>query len=792
LYFSCRGRWLYAFVVLLMLLPASGWAQEANFTVKKIKIDGLQRISKGTVYNYLPISVGDHVNAARIGTAVRDLFKTGFFRDVRMRRAGNTLIIVVKERPSIRNLTITGNKAIKTKSLKKVMKDQGIAVGRILDRSALDHLKQGLIDEYYSKGKYAAKVKTNVKPAPHNQVDVAVKISEGVNATIKSINIVGNHAFSEGTLLNLFKLKATHFLSFIEGDDKYEREKLVGDLESLRSYYKDRGYADFAITSTTVSISPNHKDIYITIGISEGQIYKVKSVKLAGKMVVPESQLQQLVLVRPGSTFSQKLVSATSDLISRRLGEDGYAFAKINPIPQLDHKNKTVALTFYIQPNERVYVRRITFNGAPGTDDAVFRREMRQMEGTWLSNTALKRSKIRLQRLPFVKKVEEKTNKVPGTNDMVDLDYDITERRSGTLTAGVGYGAGEGLILNGKAIESNFRGEGERLEVELNSSVIQKNYSVSYTQPYATINGISRTIGAFYRSTNEEIRGASPLDTDSIGTNLGFGYPISEYSSVNFGGTFSYSTLYANTRNQSLQPSPQEILDFATNTNNGHLFQAKNGPAVAYKQVVLNTGFTYDSRNRLILPQSGVDLDLSLQVATPPGDLDYYVARATDRAYMPLGAGFIFANNTSAAVAKPYGSTPRTPPFIRFFAGGPDSVRGYEEGYLGPTDSFGNPFGGNFRFYSQNELVLPVFSLFSHDKSSALSGASARVSAFFDVGDVFENPGDFRFNQLRTSVGIATTFLTPLGALKFSYAIPLNPHHDDRTQRFQFTVGNYF
>ncbi|MGC2029040.1 MAG: outer membrane protein assembly factor BamA, partial [Steroidobacteraceae bacterium] len=473
-----------------MALAIQPWGSAARaqalrepFTVGDIRIEGLQRISEGTVFNYLPVNIGDHLDGQRIGEALRALYATGFFRDVELRRDGNTLLVVVVERPSIAKFEIKGNKDIKTEDLQKSLRNVGLAQGKTFDRSVLDEVKQYLTDQYFSRGKYAVRVDTKITELPGNKVDVVVDIKEGKRAKIEQINLVGNTKFKEKDVLGTLELKTPNWLSWYKQDDRYSRESLTGDLEKLRSYYMDRGYANFQIESTQVTIAPEKDDMYITVNVNEGDVFKVSEVKLAGTMVVPEEQLKRLLLIHPGDTFSRKLVTSTQELMSYRLGADGYAFAKIDPVPTPDNVKKTVSLTFFIEPGNRVYVRHINFNNITAINDETLRREMRQLEGGWLSNSAVERSKERLQRLPYVEKVEFENKPVAGSADLVDVDYNIKEGLPGQFGGGIGYSEAQRFSLNGNFVHSNFMGTGDRIALEINAGKFSKSYVFSHTDP---------------------------------------------------------------------------------------------------------------------------------------------------------------------------------------------------------------------------------------------------------------------------------------------------------------------
>ncbi|MGH8363077.1 MAG: outer membrane protein assembly factor BamA [Gammaproteobacteria bacterium] len=790
------GIFLATLLVLMLTLPAA--RADESFVVKKIEVVGLQRISEGTIFDYLPINIGDQVDATRIQDAIRALYKTGFFRDVAMRRDGDTLIIIVHERPSIASFVVTGNKLIKSDDLDKNLNKAGLSTGQIFNRVTLDGFLQQLTDQYYSHGHYGVLITPTVTDIGDNRVNVAVKIKEGDTAKIRAIDIVGNHAFSDSELRDVFKLKVAGFWTFFGSSDEYAREKLVGDLESLRSFYMDRGYADFAVDSAQVAISPDHTSVYITVNISEGAIYKVKDVKLAGQFVVPEAVLQKLVLVKPGDTFSLQRATVTTNLMQKRLGEDGYGFAKVNSIPEIDRQNKLVSITFYVEPGPRVYVRHINFSGSSGTDDVVFRREMRQFEGTWLSNVDVERSRVRLNRLPWVENATVKTVPVPGTNDMVDVDYTLTERPSGTAQVGVGYGSLSGLVLSGQIVNANFLGTGERLEINANRTYIGHTYSGSFTDPYWTVNGVSRTLSLFQSQTSSVTINSAPLSTNSYGGSLSFLVPLTEVSWWGLGATYSHNELFTQSG------SSQQYVAFISNPQNGKVVNTLGAcsdargffflcpyPALQYNALEAKVSYVRDTRDRIIFPTSGSQETLSLTAALPGFDQQYYILTYQQLAFIPLFKGFIYGINGEADYGAPYGRTATYPPYKNFFVGGADTVRGWQVATLGPKDSYGFPFGGRADVWVQNELIFPNFAK-SDDTSGTAGTGSSRWALFIDAGNAFADPGDFRWNRMRVSAGLAATFLTPLGAMKFSYAFPLNPKPGDLTERFQFTLGTYF
>lgn len=784
---------------LLCLVLAAGAAQaqaEQELVVRDIRIEGLQRISEGTVFNYLPINIGDRLDKSRIQEALRAVFATEFFDDVEFRWDNGTLIIAVAERPSIESFTIEGNKDIKTEDLEEPLARIGLKTGRIFNRSVLEEVEQSLTDQYFSQGKYAAKITTEVEELPDNKVAIAIKIKEGDRARIRQINIVGNQSFSDKELLGAFKLRTPHLLSFIRQDDRYSREALAGDLESLRSYYMDRGYADFRIESTQVAISPDKRDIFITISIHEGDRYKIEDVRLAGDLVLPEEDLNPFLLAKPGQIYSQRLITQSADFIRLRLGEEGYAFATVEPVPELDREKKTVAVTIYVEPRNRVYVRRINFNGADSVNDEVFRREMRQFEGGYLSNSRVERSKIRLQRLPYIEKVEFETTPVPGTPDLVDVDFEIEEGLPGQFGGGVGFSESQGLILNGNFVHTNFMGTGNRIAADINTGRFRTIYSFSYTNPYATINGVSRTLSFSYRDITQFTSDASDFQTQTLSAAVELGYPITEFQRLVLGLTWNNAELVAS--EFSTFQAKEWVL------NNGDQFPiSANTVGTRFNTFELVAGWIWDNRNRALFATRGGRQRLLLSATIPGSDVEFYTLTWTGRQYIPMTRYFTWSLNGEIAFADAFGDTTSIPPYKRFFAGGPDTVRGFRENTLGPRDNFGNPYGGNLLITGQAELILPIPEKWS---------TQARFTLFYDVGQVYDTGGvtffepdgitrisyDLGSQGLKHSVGAAVQWLAPLGLFRFSYGIPLNAEDGtDRTfgddsEGFQFSIGGAF
>src|SRR6201997_2889829 len=528
-------------------------ASDADFVVGDIRVEGLQRVSEGTVYNYLPVNIGDHLNATRVREAIRALYVTGFFRDVQLRRDGNTLLVVLLERPSIESFEITGNKDIKTEDLQKSLRNVGLATGKTFDRSVLEDVTGYLTDQYYSRGKYAVRVDTKVEEETGNRVKVKIDIKEGKRAKIRQINLVGNHTYKQKDVLGTFELKTPNWKSWYKQDDRYSRESLQGDLEKLRNYYMDRGYANFQIDSTQVAIAPEKDDIFITVNLTEGEVFKISDVKLAGTFVVPKAELEKLLIVKPGQIFNQKLITSTQELIQNRLGMDGYAFAKVDPVPTPNNQTHEVSLTFFVDPGNRVYVRNITYNGSTRINDEVMRREMRQLEGGWLSNTSLERSKQRLQRLPYIKNVSFETTPVTGSPDQVDVAFKVEEGPSAQLGGGIGYSETYKFQLNGSYTDANFVGTGQRISVELNGGAFSKVYSLQHTNPYTTVDNLQRTFSLTYRDVTQFVSSSSNFSSKTLSVGPTWAYPLTEYQFIRFGAVFESSQLLTSSLGSALQ-----------------------------------------------------------------------------------------------------------------------------------------------------------------------------------------------------------------------------------------------
>ena len=803
-----RVRTLVPAVLILLPFTAAATAESAgqdpaDFTVDSIELEGLQRISEGTVYNYLPINIGDHVSRQRIREAIRALYASGFFRDVQMRRASGTLVVVVLERPSIESFEITGNKDIKTEDLQKSLRGAGLAAGKTFDRSVLEDVASYLTDQYFSRGKYSVRVQTKIEEETGNRVRIKIDIHEGKRAKVREINLIGATKFRQQDILASLQLKTPNWLSWYKQDDRYSRETLQGDLERIRDYYMDRGYANFNIESTQVSVSPEKDDIYIAVNIDEGAVFKLGEIKLAGTFVVPRQELEQLLLVAPGQIFDRKLISSTQQLIQNRLGRDGYAFAKVEPVPTPDNLNHTVQLTFFIDPGNRVYVRNITFSGTNRVDDEVLRRELRQLEGGWLSNTSLERSKQRLQRLPYIKQVDFETTPVTGTPDEVDVNFKMEDAAASTLSGGIGYSQVYGFSINGSYVDANVLGTGDRDAIEAMVGKYNKVLSLSQTDPYVTTDGLARTLSVSYSNTSRFTADASEFSTKTYQVGFNFAYPISEYQVARLGLNYAHTDLDTITTYSS-----DQLQDWLR--NNGSPYFSSVGSSYVqgtiYDAVEASAGWAYDSRDRTLFPTTGALHSLGLTVTVPGLGVEYAIANYQYLQFIHLPLPFIgsvpISVNTRLGYGTALGDTTALPPNRDFFLGGPDSVRGFREGTLGPRDSRGYPYGGDTSLSTQVDAILPMPAKFA---------TSARASLFFDAGNAFyygkvlfkDQAGfytSYHFNpqQLRTSAGVAVQWLSPMGLFRFSLGFPINYQHNtwkyygDETEMFQFSIGNAF
>jgi outer membrane protein insertion porin family len=784
------------------------------FTVSDIKVEGLQRISEGTVYNYLPVNIGDHLDAQRLREALRALYATGFFRDVELRRDGNTLVVAVAERPSLESVDIKGNKDIKTEDLQKSLRNVGLSAGKTFDRSTLEDVTQALTDQYYSRGKYAVQIDSKVEDLPDNRVRVTLNIKEGSRAKIRQINIVGNTRFKEKDILDTLTLQTPNWTSWYKQSDRYSRESLQGDLEKVATYYQDRGYANFRIDSVQVAITPDKSDIFISVNVTEGEVYKLGEIKLAGNLVVPEAELRKLLLLAPGQTYSQKVITATEDLIKNRLGAEGFYFAKVEPVPMTDEQNRIVDLTLFVDPGNRAYVRRINFTGTTRANDETLRRELRQLEGGWLSNAAIERSKQRLQRQAFIENVEVKTDQVVGSPDLVDVTFDLKERSSAQVGGGIGYSASQKFVLNGNFSDSDFVGSGDYLALNVDSGRYNKIYSFQHTNPYISVDGLSRTVSLSYRDSTQFVSQSSNFSSKNLTLGLTYGYPISELQFVNAGISFTRADLLTYEGSSALQSidwvqrngNPYERVAVSTlvEPDGTTTSIATTLLGSRFTNAELSLGWAYDSRNRALFADRGTRVALGLSYVPPGSKVRYWVGNYNFSTFVPLPLRWTLSFDMQVAYGNAFSGTTALPPYRRFYAGGPDTIRGYTEDTLGPVDSNGNPYGGNLLTVARTELLVPMPQKWQ---------TSARVALFFDLGNTFSTDGTqyvgtdlqtpvsykFAYHDLKQSTGIAVQWLAPsLGIFRFSYGVPLNAFKGDnvrfadRTENFQFSVGQNF
>ncbi|MEX6501139.1 outer membrane protein assembly factor BamA [Pseudomonas zhanjiangensis] len=779
--------------VLAALMIAEVHAE--SFTISDIRVNGLQRVSAGSVFGALPLNVGEEADDRTLVEATRELFKTGFFQDIQLGRDGDVLVISVVERPSISSIEIEGNKAISSEDLLKGLNQSGLAEGEIFQRATLEGVRNELQRQYVAQGRYSAEIETEVIPQPRNRVALKININEGSVAAIQHINVVGNSVFDDEDLIDLFELKTSNWLSFFRNDDKYAREKLSGDLERLRSYYLDRGYINMDITSTQVSITPDKKHVYITVNVDEGQKYSVRDVKLSGDLKVAEADIRALLLVKEGQVFSRKVMTTTSELITRRLGNEGYTFANVNGVPQAHDEDNTVSITFVVDPGKRAYVNRINFRGNTKTEDEVLRREMRQLEGGWASTYLIDQSKTRLERLGFFKEVNVETPQVPGTDDQIDVNYSVEEQASGSITASVGFAQNAGLILGGSITQNNFLGTGNKVSVGLTRSEYQERYNFGFVDPYWTKDGVSLGYNAFYRTTDydELDTDVSSYAVDSYGVGASIGYPISETSRLSYGLTLQQDDINTGVY------TVDEIFDFLEQEGDSYL------------NLKASVGWSESTLNRGVMATRGHSQSLVFETTVPGSDLAFYKLDYQGQIFKALTDRYTLRFHTQLGYGDSYGSTEQLPFYEHYYAGGFGSVRGFEDNSLGPRSTpsrgaavTGNtgtladpdqdplPFGGNVLVQGGVELLFPM--PFVKDQRSL------RTAFFWDVGNVFDTScgstqadcGSIDAGQLASSVGLGLTWISALGPLSFSLAMPVVKPDDADTQVFQFSLGQTF
>ena len=736
--------------------------------VKDIRVEGIQRTEAGTVFSYLPIKVGDSLTKRKATDAIKALYSTGFFKDVRLESENGVLLVIVQERPAIAEITIVGISEFEPDKLKEGLRHSGLAISRIFDRSLLERAEQTLKQQYISKGRYAVTVTTTITPLERNRVGLNFSIDEGEVAKIRKINIVGNKSFRERELASQFSLRTPGLLTWITSDDQYSKQKLSADLETLRSYYLDRGYLEFSIESTQVTVTPDMQDIYITINIKEGPQFKISEIKLAGDMKqIPEEELRKLLTLGPGDIFSRKKLTASIKLITDRLGDDGYGFANVNAAPTQDKEKQEVAFTFFIDPGRRVYVRRITISGNSRTRDEVIRREIRQFEGSWYSTSKINRSRVRIDILQYFSGVTVDTPAVANTTDKVDVNITVKEKPTGNVMFGLGFSQQEGIILTGNVSQANIFGTGKNVALKANTGSVRKLYSLSFTDPYFTVDGITAGFDLYYRSLNtNNLKAVSNIKSETKGGAVRFGLPISEKQSV-FVGIGAETT---DIRNSIFSPRRNKnfVRDFGNPTTNFPL-------TLRWQRNGLNSG---------IWPTSGSMYRIFGEASVPIGDLKYYKANFETKQYFPLSKNFTLQMSGKLGYGNGYDG--RALPFFKnFFAGGNRTVRGYRISSLGPRDDGRRALGGNKLVAGSVSILFPLPGM-TNDRS-------IRLGTFIDAGTVFGPNGLSKRNEgMRYSAGFSVSWVSPMGPLKVSLAKPLNKKEGDRMQPFQFSFGQQF
>lgn len=796
-------------------VPASVAPSAGSFVVSDIRIDGAQRISAGTVLTYLPIERGDTVDSAKVGDAIRALYKTGFFEDVSLDRQGNILVVTVSERPAINKLTLSGNKDLKTEDLTSNLKQIGIAEGETFDRLSLDRVTQELKRAYNNRGKYNAEINPTVTQLDRNRVDVTIAIKEGKAAKIRHVNLIGNDTFAMKDITDSWESKEHNWLSWYRRDDQYSREKLSGDLEKLNNYYLDRGYVDFNVDSTQVSISPDKRDMFVTAGITEGEVYKISDVTISGDTVLPRENVERMVIVKKDQVFSRRLLELTSDGITMTLSNIGYAFAKVNPIPTVDRAKRTVAINLQVVPGPRVNVRHILFKGNARTSDEVMRRELRQFEGTWYSQAAIDRSTTRLRQLGYFETVDVETPTVPGTSDQVDVVFTVKETTSGSFTFGLGYSQLSGMTTSIQLSQNNFLGRGNQVSVEASRSDYLKRYAFSFRNPYFTDDGMSLGYNLWLREFDYSNFNTASYSTTNAAAQAVLGLPITEFDSV--------SLLFGIDSNEILAypgSTPQSIIDYidAVGNRTFHAWRTE-------------LGWARDTRNDYFMPTRGMYQRVSAEIALPGSTVEYYKLNYEFSKYWQLSPALVLRTGAELGYGDSYGNdhahdlcianntytdsegneytyqtgytdncTPSSPEYSRtvtasglpffenFYAGGTRSVRGFRDNTLGPRSESmysgyrGQPLGGSVKTTGSIEMFFP--KLFDSN--------AARISAFVDFGNVFAGTKNFDASELRASAGVALLWRAPVGPISISYALPLRKQDGDEIERLQFTFGGGF
>ena len=756
--------------LIFALFSQHAWALEP-FVVKDIRVEGLQRTEPGSIFNYLPVAVGDVMSDEKATQAIKSLYATGFFKDVRIEAEGDVLVVTVQERSAIAKIDFSGNKSFPSDKMTEGLKQIGISEGLIFDKSQLDRAEQEIKRQYLSQGKYGATVKTVVSPLERNRVAVHFDIEEGVAAKIRDINIVGNNTFTTDDLRAEFLLTTPNWMSWWNKDDQYSKQKLTADLETLKSFYMNQGYLEFSIDSTQVSISPDKQDIYITVNVTEGEKYTISDVKLAGELQLPETELKPLISLKKGDTFNRQTITESSKAIGDRLGNEGYAFANVNAIPEIDKENHTAAFTFFVDSGKRVYVRRINLTGNTRTRDSVLRREMRQLESAWYAGDKIARSKERLNRLNYFDNVEIETPAVPGSNDQVDVNINVTEKSTGSIQFGAGLSSSEGVTVGVTVNQANFLGTGNRVSAQINTGKVNTTYSLSYTDPYFTPDGVSRGFDVYRRDVNTGSLDIGTYSSSSYGAGVRFGLPLNEKDFLSAGLTGDLTKIKLSAQ------SPKQYLDFCGNAT-----------GCTTNSLQLDLEWTHDTRDSILFPKNGVLQRLSSEIGVPGLDLNYYKLEYKHSWYKDITKTFTLLLNGELGYAGSYGSG-AYPFFKNFYAGGVGSVRGFSSGTLGPREidpatKLDFAVGGTRRIVGNAEIFAPVPFIKNSNQF--------RLSAFLDGGNVYGDNQTINFGDLRYSTGVGISWVSPFGPLKLMYAKPLNKKIGDRTESIQFQLGQQF
>ncbi|MFI4938841.1 MAG: outer membrane protein assembly factor BamA [Burkholderiales bacterium] len=744
------------------------------FEVKDIRVEGIQRTEAGTVFSYLPVKVGETYTDEKGSSAIKALYATGLFKDIRIEVEGNVLVVAVEERPSIASVIFTGLKEFEKDALIKGLKEIGVGEARVFDKSLVDRAEQELKRQYLSRGLYGVQVTTTVTPIERNRVNITFVIDEGAASHIKQIKFVGNKAFSDSELLKNIKLTTPGWFTWYSKSDQYSKQKLSGDIETLKSFYLDRGYLEMQIESTQVSITSDKKDIYITINITEGEKYTVSDIKMDGQLLGRDTEFLNLMLLKKGEDYSGQKLTDSIKRISDRMGNFGYAFANVNANPEIDREKKEVAFTVLVDPGKRVYVHRINITGNTKTRDEVIRREFRQYEASWYDSEKIKRSRDRVDRLGYFKEVTIETPEVVGSTDQVDVNLAVTERPTGNITLGAGYSQYEKLTFNGGIQQENAFGSGDTIGLQLNTSALTRTIAVSHTDPYVTDDGVSRTVEVYLRTNRPSLTNNGDYNVRSLGSKVNFGVPFTEFDRIFFGIGVERTSVHTYKNDPGYNDSPQIYLDYVHEFGNGVDADTTSFP--------LTVSWARDSRNSALTPTKGQLQRANFEIA-PTGTLRYYRAVYQSQYFRPIASWVTLALNGEFDYGRGLDGRPY-PVFKHWYAGGIGSVRGYQTSSLGPTDVNGDPLGGASRLILNGELHFPF--------PGASLDAGLQWFTFVDGGNVFADQQKIEFSQLRYSAGLGISWISPVGPLKLSFADPLNAKLTDIKERFQFQLGTGF